>query len=112
MFLCRHLANEISVVIFYNSRNSKCIHHQLLHHANSYGSIVIDYKNTISGGSSQSEYQRIREAANQNTREYEKCYPADEPYYFVHSPAGGYPLSLADADTRFIDFHSQDGAML
>ena len=32
MFLCRHLANEISVVIFYNSRNSKCIHHQLLHH--------------------------------------------------------------------------------
>ena len=39
-------------------------------------SIVIGYNNTISGGRS------IMYVANQNTREYEKCYSSDEPHSF------------------------------
>ena len=48
MFVCRHLANAISVVIFYNSKNRKCTHHQLLHHGLVHGWMtVVEVRRTV-----------------------------------------------------------------
>ena len=58
---------------------------------------MIGYKNTISGGSS------IK--ANQNTKEYEKCYPCDEPYI------GDRKINAQNASLRMQFGSNKGGAM-